>query len=160
MYRSSAEKAEDNHSSGILLVTVGTLGLAADIVVFLINPLNMPLFNKYLSCGIMGALFILFLVMGILSMRTYKIFTVKAKEENSMLDQVRSWCEKEITKESIEEGIKFSEESEFDADDDTSYFARCEYIKGRIMKQFVNMNEDLVDNFVDDFYSGLYGDEN
>ena len=114
VYRSSAEKAEDNHSSGILLVTVGAIGLIGDAFFLMKNPLDMPLFNRYLSCGIMGALFILFFVMGLLSVRTYKIFTIKAKEENNILDQVRSWCDKELTKEVIEEEIKFSEESEFD----------------------------------------------
>ncbi|MBE5860701.1 MAG: hypothetical protein E7301_11350 [Butyrivibrio sp.] len=159
VYRSSAEKAEDNHSSGILLVTVGAIGLIGDVFFLMKNPLDMPLFNRYLSCGIMGALFILFFVMGILSVRTYKIFTIKAKEENNILDQVRSWCDKELTKEVIEEEIKFSEESEFDYDDSTSYFRRCEYIKSRILKQFVNMNEELLDSFIDDYYSEIYGEE-
>ena len=159
MRRSSAEKAEDNHSSGILLITVGAIGFIADIFVLMKNPLDMPLFNRYLSCGVMGALFILFLVMGILSVRTYKIFSVKANEENRMIDQVRSRCDKELTVDAIEEGIKYSDESEFDYDDDTSYFRRCEYIKGRILKQFVNMDEELLDSFIDDYYSELYGDE-
>ena len=162
VYRSSREKAEDNHSSGILLISVGAIGIIADVFFITKNPLTMPIFNKYLSGGIMGALFILFLVMGILSVRTYRVFSIKAQEENTMLDQVREWCDKELTSEIIEEGIKFADEAEYeiieDEESNALYFRRCEYIKNRIRKQYVNMDEELLDSFVDDYYNGLYGD--
>ena len=161
VYRSSAEKAEDNHSSGIMLITIGALGIIGDIIFYIYNPLDMPVFNKYLSCGVMGALFVLFFVMGIFSVKTYKIFSEKAKEENTMLDQVKSWCTENLTKGAIEEGVKFSEDYEFEVDsEDDPYFARCEYIKDRIQSQFMNVDEDLLDAFIDEYYTGLYGDEN
>ncbi len=160
VYQSSAQKAEDNHGTGIMLIAVGAIGFIGDIIFFTLNPMNMPLFNKYLSCGVMGALFVLFFVMGILSVKTYKIFSEKAKEENSMVSQVREWCDKELTKERIEEDIRFIDEEDSDfSGDDTMYFKRCEYIKDRILRQYVNIDEDLLDDFVDKFYSELYGDE-
>ena len=160
VYQSSAQKAEDNHSTGIMLIVIGGLGLIGDIVFLTINPLNMPLFNKYLSCGVMGALFVLFFVMGILSVRTYKIFSEKAREENSMVTQVREWCKEELTKERIEEALLYSGEDESGYfGDDTMYFKRCEYIKDRILKQYVNLDDGLLDTFIDEFYSELYGEE-
>ncbi len=160
VYQSSAQKAEDNHGTGIMLIVVGGLGFIGDIIFLTLNPLKMPLFNKYLSCGVMGALFVLFFVMGILSVRTYKIFSEKAKEESSMVTQVREWCKEELTRERIEEDLLYSEEGESDfVGDDIMYFKRCEYIKDRILKQYVNLDEGLLDAFVDEFYSELYGEE-
>ena len=160
VYQSSAQKAEDNHSTGIMLMVVGGIGFVADVIFLSLNPLNMPMFNRYLSCGVMGALFVLFFVMGVLSVKTYKIFSARAKEENSMITEVQEWCHRELTKEVIEEGISENGEegSEF-VGDDTMYFLRCEYIKMRIQKQYVNIDEGLLDSFVDDFYTGLYGED-
>ncbi len=160
VYQSSAQKAQDNHGSGIMLIAVGGLGLIGDVIFLTLNPMNMPIFNRYLSCGVMGALFVLFFVMGILSVRNYKIFSEKAKEENNMVNQVREWCEKELTREVIEEDISFSDEEDSNFfGDDTMYFKRCEYIKERIRRQYVNIDEGLMDAFVDEFYADLYGDE-
>ena len=39
------------------------------------------------------------------------------------------------------------------------YFKRCEYIKERIRRQYVNIDEGLMDVLVDEFYTNLYGDE-
>ena len=160
VYQSSEQKAQDNHSTGIMLMAVGGVGFIADIVVLTLNPLNMPMFNRYLSCGVMGALFVLFFVMGILSVRTYTIFSAKAKEENNMLNMVRDWCDENLTKDVIEDAIMVEDEDESSfLGEDTMYFKRCEYIKKRISNQYVGINEDMLDNFIDGFYSRLYGEE-
>ena len=96
VYQSSSDKAKDNHSTGWMLIIVGGLGFVGDVIFYMMNPMNMPMFNRYLSCGVMGALFVLFFVMGILSVRTYKIFSVKAKEEDNVLRQIREWCDAEL----------------------------------------------------------------
>ena len=83
-YQSNAELAKDNHSSGAMLIIVGIVGIVIDLIVFSTNPFNVPEFNRFLSCGVMLALFILFIVMGILSLRTYKILVVKAAEEDNL----------------------------------------------------------------------------
>ncbi len=161
VYQSSEQKAIENHSTGIMLMVVGGIGFIADLFVLTLNPLNMPMFNRYLSCGVMGALFVLFFVMGILSVKTYRIFSAKAKEENNMLAEVRKWCESNLTKEIIDEATRdsFDDEQGFIAEEEESkYFKRCEYIKERISNQYVNIDNELLDSFVDDYYTGIYGD--
>ena len=159
VYRSSEQKAQDNHSTGIMLILVGGIGFIADLLFLTFNPLNMPVFNRYLSSGVMGALFVLFFVMGILSVKTYKIFSEKAKEENNMISEVKKWCETNLTKEVIEDGIRFYDAGDTDfAFDEAGYFKRCEYIKERISNQYVNIDNDLLDNFVDEYYTSIYGD--
>lgn len=161
VYQSSAQKAEDNQSSGIMLITVGTIGLAGDIFFLIKNPLNMPMFNKYLTCGVMGALFVLFFVMGILAVRSYKIFKGKAAEEDTVLDKISAFCDEELTADVIAEHMYDDDEVyEQLTDKEDLYFKRTEYIKKRISKQFVNVNDDLIDSFIDGFYTKLFGDEN
>jgi len=215
-YRSSAERAEDNNSSGYMLIIVGIVGLIGDIFVFINNPFDMALFNKYMSCGVMGALFVLFFVMGILSIKSARIFKEKAKEENTLLEQITKWCDENLDADQIDhaienpdEMISFDEEglSEMDADvediaaldgvtpeeaeeysrveayetdsyDDVvsedqfdefygseefgedKFFARTEYIKNRINKQYVNLNQELLDDFVEKYYEKLFGENN
>ena len=161
VYQSSAQKAEDNQSSGIMLISVGAVGLIGDIFFLIKNPLSMPMFNKYLTCGVMGALFVLFFVMGILSVRSYKIFKSKAAEEDTVLDKIKTFCEEELTAEIINEHM-YDEDEEYEILTDTQdlYFKRSEYIKKRITRQFVNIDEDLIDSFIDDFYTNTFGDEN
>ncbi len=161
VYQSSAQKAEDNQSSGIMLITVGALGLIGDIFFLIKNPLNMPMFNKYLTCGVMGALFVLFFVMGILAVRSYKIFKGKAVEENTVLNKIKSWCEEELTAEVIDQHM-YDEDEVYETltDKEDLYFKRTEYIKKRIEKQFMNVGEDLIDSFVDGYYTKIFGEEN
>ncbi len=160
VYQSSEQKARENHSTGIMLIAVGGIGLLGDIYFLSANPMKMPMFNRYLSCGVMGALFVLFFVMGILSVRTYKVFSAKAKEENNMLSEVRGWCSEALTRKVIEDGIRFTDEDESEfSGEDTMYFKRCEYIKERISNKYVNIDNDLLENFVDEFYTEIYGDE-
>jgi hypothetical protein len=161
VYQSSAQKAEDNQSSGIMLITVGAIGLIGDIFFLIKNPLEMPMFNKYLSCGVMGALFVLFFIMGILAVRSYKLFKDKAAEEDTVIEKITQWCESELTAEFIDEHM-YDDDEEYEqlTDKESLFFKRTEFIKKEILKKYVNVSEDLVDSFIDGFYDKVYGDEN
>ena len=161
VYQSSAQKAEDNQSSGVMLITVGAIGLIGDIFFLVKNPLNMPMFNKYLTCGVMGALFVLFFVMGILAVRSYKIFSVKAAEEDTVLEKIREFCEAELTAEYIDAHM-YDDDEEYETltDKESLFFKRTEFIKKVILKKYVNVSEELIDTFIDGFYDKIFGDEN
>ncbi len=161
VYQSSAQKAEDNQSSGIMLITVGAIGLIGDIFFLIKNPLEMPMFNKYLSCGVMGALFVLFFVMGILAVRSYKLFKGKAAEEDTVIQKISAWCESELTADYIDVHM-YDDDEEYEqlTDRESLFFKRTEFIKKEILKKYVNVSEDLVDSFIDGYYDKIYGDEN
>ncbi|SDB31350.1 hypothetical protein [Butyrivibrio sp. INlla16] len=161
VYQSSAQKAEDNQSSGIMLITVGAIGLIGDVFFLVKNPLDMPMFNKYLTCGVMGALFVLFFVMGILAVRSYKIFKGKAAEEDTVLEKIKAWSEAELTSDYIDTHM-YDDDEEYEqlTDKESLFFKRSEFIKKEIMKKYVNVSEELVDSFIDNYYDKLYGDEN
>ena len=67
---------------GILVMALGITGVL---------PFNIG--NPYMFYGVMSAVFILFIVMGVVSMRNAKLFEKKAESENSLVDTLLKWSE-------------------------------------------------------------------
>lgn len=152
-YQNSAAKAEDNRTSAYTLLFVGIVGF---ILVILIFVGVIPIYRntsttKYLICGVMGAMFILFIVFGIVSMRNSKILLVKAKSENSLLSELTKWCEENLSAETIDQGL-FEEELA----EEQKYFKRADKMKKIISDKFMNLDEALLEHFVDEYYQGLF----
>lgn len=152
-YQNSAARAEDNKSSAYTLLVVGGVGFVAVLLIFF----NMtPLYRnggitKYMVCGIMGAMFILFIIFGILSMRNSKILFSKAKTENSLLAEMTRWCEENLNAEELDQEL-FQEEMP----EEQKYFLRAEKMKTLINDKFMNLDEAFVEHFVDEYYQKLY----
>ena len=79
-YQNSAQKAEENKSSAYTLLIVGALGLIASVLVLAgVIPLYQnAVTTRYFVCGVMGALFLLFIILGIIYMKNFKTLSVKA----------------------------------------------------------------------------------
>jgi uncharacterized membrane protein len=152
-YQKSADKAEDNKSSAYTLFLVGGIGLIADVLVIMgVIPLYQDAgYTKYLVCGVMGAMFVLFLVFGGVSMRNSKILMGKAKTEDSLQSEITKWCNENLTAEMVDEGI-----NQTDIPDEQKYFSRAEKMKSLISDKFLNLDEDFLDHFVDDYYRKLF----
>lgn len=153
-YQNSAQKAEDNKSSAYTLLFIGVIGL---IVCILILSGVIPMYRnaattRYLVCGVMSALFILFIVFGFVSMKTFKILSVKAKSEDSLLKEITKWCEENLTVEKIDEGLFDKEEMP----EEQKYFARTDKMKKIIQDKFMNLEEEFLDHFIDDYYQNLF----
>lgn len=155
-YRNSAVKAEDNRISAYMLFLVGILGFAGVILVF---TGIIPLFpaggtTRYFVCGVMGALFILFIVFGVVSMRDSKLLLVQAQSENSLLSEITKWCDENLSAEQIDSGLFEDEMSE-----EQKYFKRTDRMKELINDKFMNLDQGLLEHFVDEYYQGLFEGE-
>ena len=63
LYVDSSQKAQDFKSGGLSLLFVGGLGFIFILLILLgVIPLHMNLFSKYLITGVMGTLFLLFII--------------------------------------------------------------------------------------------------
>lgn len=153
-YQNSAARAEDNRSSAYTLLVVGGMGFAAVLLVFfnVIPFYRNAGINKYLVCGIMGAMFILFLVFGVLSMRNSKVLFVKANTENSLLAEMTRWCEANLNAEALDAELFQGEE----VAEEQKYFIRAERMKELINDKFLNLDEAFVEHFVDEYYQELF----
>ncbi len=155
-YQNSAAKAEDNKSSAYILLFVGIVGF---VFVFLVFMRIIPIYQsesttRYLVCGVMGAMFVLFIVFGIVSMRNSRILLVKAKSEDSLLSELTKWCENNLSAGMIDAGLK-----EADAGEEQKYFIRTDRMRTIISDKFMNLDEAFLEHFVDEYYQRLFEDE-
>ena len=159
-YRSSEAKAEDNRTSACTLLAVGGIGFVAVLLVFFdVIPLYQNAgINKYLVCGVMGAMFVLFIVFGFVSMRDSRLLSVKAKSENSLLSEITRWCQENLDGAVIDGEILEEEESLDDLTEEEKYYRRTEKIRAAIDDKFMNLDEAFVEAFVDGYYQEMYED--
>lgn len=152
-YQDSSERASDNRSSAWMLLGLGILGLIA-VVLGVAGILPVHFGNQYLFYGVMGAVFILFVVAGIVSMKNAKFFEKKAESENSLRQTLLDWCGENLNAADIDAAVCAKGASE-----EIAYFRRSSYIKEKLNHQFVNLNQGFLDQFIDDYiYDKIFGE--
>jgi len=150
LYVESSKKAQEFKSGAFSLLIVGGLGLVAVLLIlFDIIPLQMNIFSKYLILGVMGTLFVLILVMGFLSIKSYKKFEIKATEEDNLTANISAWCKEHLTSDIIDAELEEEEE-------ELKYFRRTEKMKEMISDKFMNLDAAFLDSFVDDLYQNIF----
>lgn len=159
-YQNSATKAEDNRSSAYTLLFVGIAGFILVALVFVgIIPLYQGASTtRYLVCGVMGTMFILFIVFGVVSMRNSRILLIKAKSENSLLSEMTKWCEENLSAGQIDAGL-FEDDEQDGILEEQKYFKRTDRMKAIINDKFMNLDEALLEHFVDEYYQELFEHE-
>ncbi len=152
-YQNSADKAADNKSSAYTLLVVGGVGFVVVLLIFLgVLPVYQNAgTTKYLVCGVMGAMFILFIVFGFVSMHSSMILYSKAKVEDSLLTEITKWCQTNLSSSMVDDGLFEEELSE-----EQKYFKRVERMKSLISDKFLNLDEAFLDHFVDEYYQVLF----
>lgn len=157
-YEDSAQKAEDNKSSAITLLGVGIFGMVFLVLAMTgVIPIRLSATSSYMVYGVMSALFILFIVMGVVSMRNSKIFAKKAESENSLRSTIEEWCLKSLSAEELDKEA-FGDEKD-SLSDEMKYFGRAAILKKKISNQFMNLDSQFLDHFVDDIYEDIFENE-
>ena len=121
--------------------------------IFGILPIRLGATAKYLLYGIMGVLFLLFIVMGLISMKSYHIFAGKAASENTIRDSVEKWCMETINGEELD--TELFQEGE-DISEEEKYFKRVALLKDKISNQFLNLDENFLDSLTDELYGSIF----
>jgi len=153
----SADRAEDNRSSAWTLLIVGGLGLIVMILgIAGVLPFNVG--NPYMFYGVMSAVFILFLVMGVVSFKNAKVFDEKAESENSLKDTLLQWAEENLTAEKVDMQLRMMGINE--VAEEEMYFRRYEMIKFMMNHQFMNLDQAFLEKLIDDtVYDMVFGEE-
>lgn len=153
LYQDSSEKASDNRSSALVMLGLGILGLVA-VVLGVTGILPLHFSNPYLFYGVMGAIFILFVVVGIVSLKNARIFQKKAESENTLRQTLLDWCRENLNAQDIDAAV-----CAMGISDEIAYFRRSSYIKEKLNHQFVNLNQGFLDQFIDDYiYDEIFGE--
>lgn len=151
LYQDSSQKAAANRSSGWMLLAIGVLGLGMSVPGIAERgflPLGSG--SYYLFYGVVSAVSLIFLVMGVVSIRNASVFAKAAESENSLRNTMLEWCGKALSAEEIDAQVKTD-----GIPDEVLYFARTAYIKEKLQYQFVNLDENFLDQFVDDYVYGM-----
>ena len=143
-YMNSGAKAEENRSSAWVLLIVGIFGMLV-MILGIAGVLPFHIGNPYMFYGVMSAVFILFIVMGVVSMRNAKIFEKKAESENSLVDTLVKWSEENLTAEDIDAQI----ENAADTPAEALYYKRFEVIRSQMNHQFMNLDQQMLENLID-----------
>ena len=153
-YQDSAERANDNRSSGWILLILGILGLLV-LTLGMLGVLPLHFGNSYLFYGVMGAIFILFVVSGGISMKNAKLLEKKAASENTLRESLHEWCRENLNAQMIDDTVGVQE-----VEEEVLYFRRLSYIKERLNHQFMNLDQGFLDKFIDDYvYDEIFGEK-
>lgn len=158
IYRNSAERAEDNKSSAWTLLSVGLLGIVMLILIMTgVIPLYFYGITKYLIFGVMFAMFVLFIVMGAVSLRNSRIFAKRAESESTLSDTMKEWCTANLRAEELDTSI-FGEEKGQSMSPELKYFKRNAELRRLLSDKFMNLDEGFLEDFVDHIYEEIFED--
>lgn len=147
----SNEKLKDLRSSAYTLLLVGVAGLVVVLLCFLgVLDFNLASHMKYLTYGVMGVLFLVFIYFGISSYKQANVTAAQAKKENELTSEIMQWFKK-----SIETSVLNAEVAD-DMKPEVIYFKRCEAMRQVIKEAYGNLDEDYVDNLIEELYQELF----
>ncbi len=148
IYQSNEQKAKENKSSAVVLLLTGGAG-----VIFIILCMTgvLPIQFRGIVYAVMGAMFLIFIIMGVVSFRNSKLLNQQAVSENSLVDSMTKWCLESLDKAEID-----SELEQEKLDEEEKYFRRTKWMKDKIQNQFLNLDEAFLEYFVDDIYDDIF----
>lgn len=158
VYRNYEEKAADNKSSAYTLLAVGTIGIIVIILCFC-DVIKLPLSesSRFMILGVMGAMFLFFIVMGVVSLKNAGKYAKKAESEKELTKELEKWFVECVTAEKIDEGLFTDDEA--DLSEEQKYFKRFDRMKELLSERFLNLNEGYMDRFLDKHYQDIFGDK-
>ena len=104
----------------------------------------------------MGGLCVLFLVMGIVSLKKSKVYETQAKAEGDRETKVITWFRENCPAEKINEILA---EQLMGLSEEEAYFKRYSAIKQVLYNNFPDTGIEFQDHMADEVYEALFGDE-
>ena len=143
---------EDAKSTASTFLIIGALGIIALILIGLdIIPLSMETYTKILMLIVMGALFVVFLIVGIVYQTRLTSLKAEIQKEENLTQTVSDWFYGNFTKESIDSRMEQMPEGE-----EALYFARYEIMAEALKNRFPDLNESFADEMLEEFYGKLF----
>lgn len=153
VYEETSKKAAEFKSGAWTLIAAGIVVLL--VLVLLMSgllPISFGRRSRLIFCLEMGSLFLLFFVLGILSLRSYKKLAQQAKQEAPLKEEMTRFAREYLTVQRIDEDCK-REEGE---PEEVLYFRRMERIRSLLLEQFPGLEPGFLDHFAEEVYDDLY----
>ena len=145
VYVSKESKKEETKSTAYSFLLVSVFGFIA-LILFAtgVLPVHVADYMKIMLCIVMGAMLLIFFVIGIVSLRQLKTLGTQAEKEND-LSSTSTYSAEDID-ESMDEEV-------FDQD---LYFKRYEIMTRFLSKQYPDLEETFLDHLVEELYGNLF----
>ena len=153
-YVKKSDKYEDVRSSAFTMLIVGMLGIIF-VVLTITQVIKIP-FNPttaWLFYGIMGIVFVAFVVGGLVSFSRAKKLQAEAEIEDAKIDEINAWAKENLSQTTVDSGLDLNESVEI------LYFSRSEKIINTLMLQFEDVDEGLIDLLTESIYTKIYEDD-
>ena len=153
-YVKKSDKYEDIRSSAFTMLIVGMLGVIF-VILSLTKVINIPFSETtaWLFYTIMSAVFVAFVIAGIVSLVKANKLKEEAVVEDAKIDEINVWAKDNLRTDAIDLGLDLNETVEI------LYFSRAEKIKSILMHQFEDVDEGLIDLLTENIYQRLYEDD-
>ena len=149
-YERRADKAKDVLSTAVIFFAFGILGF---ILILLSAVKVLAIFRGAFYYTFATILFGAFIVVGVLSYRSYLKFKKEAEQEDEVTNAILGWLKDNFTKEDYNRYKKeFSERIE-NSTPEEKYFYISGKIKNLITSQFGELDEAYLDYLTEDFYN-------
>lgn len=146
-----SDKYDDIMSSSYTLILVGIVGIIFMILVWMkIIPLPISSETSWLFNSVMGGVFIIFIIAGIVSFMHAKQVRIDADAEDKLIEELLSWADENIHAVDIDEDLDTNQPIEL------LYFNRADKIKDLLMHRFENADEALIYEYTEQIYQKLY----
>lgn len=153
-YVQKSKKLEDAKSSSYLFIVFGVIGLLLILGVWLgILPLHMASYMKILYTIVLGALFIVFIIVGIYYTRRIKFLTSETTSEEQQTSEIIQYVTETYPLEKLDEMIL--------ADSlpmEQLYFERYEQIAAIIREKYQIPDDNYLDYLIEKIYQ-IYSPE-
>ena len=144
-YIEPQKRYEEHKSTGILFLVIGAIGAIATLLCW-VGIIKLPLYGFQL--GIILAMFLAFIGFGIWSLKRASEVLKTVDAENDHVAAMRKWIE--------ENRDSFCVSDITDLPDNEVYFQREQDIHDAISNQFPDLEESLLDIFVEETYQALF----
>ena len=150
-----SDKYKDITSSAFTMLFVGCAGLL--LMLLIINqliPIPLNPSTSWLFNSVMGGIFIIFIIAGIISLMHAKQVKIDAQKEDALIDKILQWAKENFTAEKLDEDLDLTQPQEL------LYFNRTDKIKETLMREFENADEALIYEYTEQIYQTLYESDN
>ena len=144
-YEDPQKRYEDERSTGILFLSMGSIGILAVILCFL-DIFKLPLNNFQLF--ILLAMFLVFACVGICSFRNASRLAENIPAEENHIEEMRKWI--------LENRDSFCGENPEELTGTELYFQHEEEIRRAISEKYPETDDALMDVLVEETYHALF----
>lgn len=151
----ASDKAENYKSSAFALLFVGILGVLFLILSYLnVIPISLAPHMAIIGTVVMGIMFVIFIIIGLYSLKTSKEYSEKAEDEDLLTESIVEYFKTAITKEYID-SLAFSEDGN-DIEDEIKFLNRNDAIKKVITEKFGTLDASYLSKQSENMYEMIF----